>query len=216
VEKALAIPSPWPTLDDRARGRDAKRQAVLYAAADMFLRRGYQKTKLADVAERLNITKAALYTYFDSKEAILIECYRLGDQMAQDSVAGIEKTEGAGLDKVQHFIRAYAEVITTPFGMCLNRVDDRELSEDARRKVRGYKRDVDDLVRRLIALGIRDGSMGSTDVRMATFLLLGAINWIGFWYDPAGPETPAQIAERFVVILTSGLRGGQLKAGEAP
>ena len=31
-----------------------------------------------DVAERLNITKPALYHYFNNKEDILLECYRLG------------------------------------------------------------------------------------------------------------------------------------------
>jgi AcrR family transcriptional regulator len=197
--------SPWRDSADRAAEREAKRAAVLRVAAEMFVARGYGQTKLADVASRLKTTKAALYTYFESKEAILVECYRLGDLAVREGVASAETTSGSGLEKVQRFIRCYCEVMTTTFGKCLNRIDDRELSPGARELVRGYKRDVDQLVRRLIALGVEDGSIRPCDVRIATFLVEGAINWIGFWYDPNGPSGPAEIGERFVALLSDGL-----------
>jgi AcrR family transcriptional regulator len=208
-EPSSVFESPWQDSAERARHREAKRGAVLQMAAEMFVVSGYGRTKLADIANRLNITKAAFYTYFDSKEAILVECYRLGDAAVQARVAPVEDGPGSGLQKVQHFIRCYAEVMTTTFGKCLNRIDDRELSPPARAKVRGYKREVDNLVRRLIRLGIDDGSIRACDVKTATFLIEGAINWIGFWFDPADSDSVSVIAERFVALLTDGLRGGE-------
>lgn len=127
--------------------------------------------------------------------------------MVQDNVAWVEIAEGEGLEKVQYFIRAYVKVVTTPLGMCLKRVDDHALSQAACLTVRGYKRDVDDLARRLILSGIRDGSIVSDDMRTVAFLVLGAMNRIGCCFHSEGPETTAPIAERFVKILTSGLRG---------
>jgi hypothetical protein len=106
---------------------------------------------------------------------------------------------------VQRFIRCYCEVVTTTFGKCLNRIDDRELSPGARELVRGYKRDVDQLVRRLIELSVKDGSIRPCGVKTATFLVEGAINWIGFWYYPNGPSSPAEIGERFVSLSSDGL-----------
>lgn len=207
MEQAIEIASPWVAPSERAHARHAKRNAVLQVAAGMFVERGFQRTTLSHVASRLHITKAALYTYFDSKEAILIECYRLGDEMVRDRVSILENEPGSGLDKVQCFIRTYTEVVTTNFGQCLSRVDDREMSEAARQKVRGYKRDVDERVRRLVRLGVEDGSIASCDVRTATFLVAGAINWIGIWFDPNGPDSVTDIADRFVTLLSDGLRG---------
>jgi TetR/AcrR family transcriptional regulator, regulator of cefoperazone and chloramphenicol sensitivity len=47
------------------------RDRILAAAADLFGEKSYAGTSVRDIAERLGITKAALYYYFPSKETIL-------------------------------------------------------------------------------------------------------------------------------------------------
>ena len=47
-------------------------------ALELFAEQGYEKTSLREIAERLGVTKAALYYYFKSKEDIvrsLVEDY---------------------------------------------------------------------------------------------------------------------------------------------
>jgi hypothetical protein len=51
----------------RRRDPATKREAVLKTAAQLFLEKSYGKTSMNDVAERLNITKPALYHYFHNK-----------------------------------------------------------------------------------------------------------------------------------------------------
>ena len=75
---AVVPPSHWKAFADRRRDPATKREAVLKTAAQLFLEKSYGRTSLNDVAERLNITKPALYHYFRNKEEILLECYRLG------------------------------------------------------------------------------------------------------------------------------------------
>ena len=43
------------------------RAEILGVALDLFGRQGYEKTSLREIAERLDITKAALYYHFRSK-----------------------------------------------------------------------------------------------------------------------------------------------------
>ena len=64
--------------ESRRRARDEKREAVLRTAVQLFLEQGYHRTTLNEVAERLNITKPALYNYFRSKDEILFECWAIG------------------------------------------------------------------------------------------------------------------------------------------
>jgi AcrR family transcriptional regulator len=52
------------------------RERILDVAQELFTRQGYDKTALRDIAERLHITKAALYYYFERKEDILIALHR--------------------------------------------------------------------------------------------------------------------------------------------
>ena len=47
------------------------RQRALDVALELFAEQGYEKTSLREIAERLDVTKAALYYHFASKEALL-------------------------------------------------------------------------------------------------------------------------------------------------
>ncbi|GGY44480.1 TetR/AcrR family transcriptional regulator [Streptomyces omiyaensis] len=53
-----------------ARGNT--RQRIQDVALDLFAEQGYEKTSLREIAERLDVTKAALYYHFKTKEDILV------------------------------------------------------------------------------------------------------------------------------------------------
>ncbi|MEU5220171.1 helix-turn-helix domain-containing protein [Streptomyces sp. NPDC020807] len=53
-----------------ARGNT--RQRIQDVALELFAEQGYEKTSLREIAERLDVTKAALYYHFKTKEDILV------------------------------------------------------------------------------------------------------------------------------------------------
>ena len=60
------------------RGRGDTRARIQGVAVALFAEHGYEKTSLREIAERLDVTKAALYYHFKSKEDIvrsLVEDY---------------------------------------------------------------------------------------------------------------------------------------------
>ena len=81
---ALRIAIAPEGIRHRRRDPATKREAVLKTAAQLFLEKSYGRTSMNDVAERLNITKPALYHYFRNKEEILLECYRLGTGLIEE------------------------------------------------------------------------------------------------------------------------------------
>jgi len=54
----------------RKTGTD-RRADIRRVALELFTAHGYESTSMRQIAERLDITKAALYYHFDSKEAIV-------------------------------------------------------------------------------------------------------------------------------------------------
>lgn len=204
--------SPWAPFEDRRRARDEKKYAVLRMAAQLFLDVGYHRATLNDVAARLNITKPALYNYFRSKEEILEECYRLGQQMAEEAIAAIDAEGGDGLTRLRKLIRAYALLMTIDFGMCLVRLDDRELSDEAHRRVRAEKRQDDLAFRKYVEAGVADGSIVECDPKLAAFAIAGSLNWIGHWYREGGVYSADQIANHFADLLTTGLKARRKRA----
>src|SRR5215471_18707449 len=183
-------PTHWKAFATRRRDPETKREAVLHTAVQLFLEKSYARASLNDVAERLNITKPALYHYFQNKEQILLECYRLGAGMIDDSLNEIAARLATGLEKVEAFIYSYSNVMTVNFGRCVMRLDEGDLSRSAFAEVRGYKRKIDRRLRAFIQEGIVDGSIGPCDPKLAAFAIAGALNWICVWYEPKGPLSP--------------------------
>ena len=64
-------------------GRDT-RSRLRELALQLFAEQGYEKTSLREIAERLGVTKAALYYYFKSKEDIV-------RSLVEDYVAELDK-----------------------------------------------------------------------------------------------------------------------------
>jgi AcrR family transcriptional regulator len=212
--QAKAVEPPWIPFEDRRRARNQKHDAVLRTALKLFLEQGYHRTTLSEIAARLNITKPALYNYFRNKEEILVGCFSQGQDLYEASFAAVENDAGNGLEKLRGLIRAYASVIASDFGACVTRLDERELSPDARAVVRGAKRRIDTAFRQQIAAGIADGSIKRCDPKLTTFLIAGALNGIGAWYRPNGALSADTIAEEFAARLTEGLAARRPTGGD--
>jgi AcrR family transcriptional regulator len=206
-------PSHGEAFASRRRDPATKREAVLKTAAQLFLEKSYGRTSLNDVADRLNITKPALYHYFRNKEEILLECYRLGTTLIGETLDNIASDCGTGLEKVEAFIYSYANVMTVNFGRCVMRLDDGDLSSAAFAEVRNYKRKIDRRLRSFIQEGIEDGSIAPCDAKIAAFAIAGAVNWICQWYEPEGALSAEEIASQFARILTQGLARNDARKG---
>ncbi|MDX3539505.1 helix-turn-helix domain containing protein [Streptomyces sp. MB09-01] len=57
------------------RRRGDTRQRIQDVALELFVEQGYEKTSLREIAERLEVTKAALYYHFKTKEDIIISLF---------------------------------------------------------------------------------------------------------------------------------------------
>ncbi len=198
---------------NRKRKPELKREAVLLTAAHLFLKQGYRKTSMEDIARQLEITKPALYHYFTSKDAILVGCYSHGIASILGRLEHAEKATGSGLEKTRAFLRAWIGVITElEFGLCVVTLDDNELTPAARREVRRLKRRIDLSLRQRIAEGVADGTMKPCDVRLVAFAFGGAINSMGTWYDPSGKLTKSEFASIYADILIDGVSTRRKKA----
>jgi Transcriptional regulator len=85
----------------------ARIQAV---ALDLFVEQGYDKTSLREIADRLGVTKAALYYHFKTKDDIVSSC-------VQDFLDELEEVIEWGRAQPvtdvtrQEIIRRYADVV---------------------------------------------------------------------------------------------------------
>ncbi|MFC7517908.1 TetR/AcrR family transcriptional regulator [Herbaspirillum sp. GCM10030257] len=202
---AAAAASPWKKTRDIEKEREAKRDAVLRTAAQMFNEKGFHATSLDEVAERLHITKPTLYYYVKNKDDILFQCVSRGLALLQDAIHVVGQSGGSAEDKLFAAMRQYVEIVTMDFGMCVIRVGEDPLPLESRKKLRSMKGAIDMEFRQLIEQGIAEGSMAPCDPKMAAFTIAGALSWIGRWYSPDGPMHPDDIATQVINLLSFGI-----------
>jgi AcrR family transcriptional regulator len=204
---ALTQTSPWKSADDRLREREIKREAVLRAAARAFSERGFHNTALEDVARDLKVTKPTVYYYGESKEALLVACYRRAlDTLDEVTLAASPdaRTETARA-RLRVLVIAYAEAILSIYGRCLTRVPDNSVSPPIRTELRAMKRTVDDRIRTVLIQGAEDGSLIATDVKMTAFAIAGALNAAALWFEDGGPKTAREIGEHYAELFVGAL-----------
>ena len=197
--------SPWAQAPSRAAQHQAKRDAVLHVAAQMFNERGFHATSLDDIAARLNVTKPSLYYYVKNKDAILLACVKKGLDMTLEGIDASRAAGGNAIDQLRACMRTYAEVVTQPFGMCLIRVGDEEVPEPSRTELRRLKSEIDHAFRRLVEQGVQEGVLAPCDPKMAAFVIAGGLSWIGRWYQPQGAYSADQIIEQCTQLLLQGV-----------
>jgi AcrR family transcriptional regulator len=197
--------SPWAPVSHRERQREAKRNAVLQAAAQLFNERGFHATSLDDIAARLTVTKPTLYYYVKNKDEILLQCVRQGLDMMLEGIEASRAAGGKAIDQLMTCMQVYARIVTMDFGMCLIRVGDEQMPPESRKELRRLKSAIDQEFRRLVAEGVAEGSLQPCDPKMTAFVIAGALSWIGRWYQPGGEYTPEQVAQQCISTLCDGV-----------
>ncbi len=193
-----------PGAFDRRAQFDAKRRALLQQAGIVFGQRGFGNTSLEEIAQSLNITKAALYYYFKSKQEILFECYALSFDLADDALASALDEGVAPCDQLRLFVRNYTlrglkELHQT---MALRDVD--VLAPGHREIIDGRRRQLHRRLREVIHAGIADGTIAPCDARVLVITLVGAISWLFRAFDGEGALSADQVADQIMHILANG------------
>jgi AcrR family transcriptional regulator len=197
----------------RRRDHETKREAVIRTAARAFDERGYHNTSLDDIAAALGVTKPTIYYYVPNKEQLLFECFRAGLEPIRAALQRAEQAPGSGRDRLREVIRDYAIAIASEYGWCMVRAEHQDLGAALSGEVRALKGEIDRGIRRLLQLGMSDGSIATRDPKLAAFAIAGALNWIAHWYRAGRSLAPADVADAFVDLLEQGLapRAGNAK-----
>src|ERR1700675_1664909 len=109
--KALAPPSPKAPSSNPPSNRAARaaerRQAIIDAALDEFVARGFAATRLDDVAKRAGVAKGTIYLHFTDKEALFQELIRTALVPLIGTLTGPPPAGASIRDALEGFARVF-------------------------------------------------------------------------------------------------------------
>jgi AcrR family transcriptional regulator len=184
---------------------ETRRRKVLSAASDLFATKGFEATSMRDVAAAAGIMSGSLYYHFASKEDMYVAVQdtsvskifdwveaaiaRFGDPWTGDPW---ERLEAAAMAHCEALLdRSGFRVLVTPlFPPGLDPRVRQKLVEQRDR----FERMIDEVI---------DALRLPPEINRQVFQkhYLGAINWVGVWYEPGGPLEPREIGRQIVSAL---------------
>ena len=188
------------------RGRPGyDRRGVLEVAVRAFNEFGYDATSMGTLADRLGLSKSAVYHHFPSKEQLL-------EAALDEALSGLEgvltepgATSGSPSSRLRFVLDRAVHVLVErlPYVTLLLRLRGNTPVE---RAALDRRREFDRAVTGLVTEARDAGELrADIDPRIAERLLFGMINSIVEWYRPGGPEDAERLAADVLAVVEGGL-----------
>jgi AcrR family transcriptional regulator len=189
----------------KAEHADETRRALLDAARDLFLERGFHETSTEDIVHRARVTRGALYHHFKDKAELFIAVV---DELDAAFWARIE-TGCAGVDgamaKVCAVCNTFLDACLDPRARRVASVDPRSVVGEA--AFAAQDRPVIRLLAPLLEQAQRDGAIGAHDPVLLARLIVGALHEASLAISRAGdPEATRDRAGYSIEAMLDGLK----------
>ena len=183
-----------------------RRQEIISAAIDLFYEYGYQKASVRDICRKVGFTQAAIYYHFHNKEEIL---YTIIEQFSNQLYFTLKSCLTGHKDPVDELREAISRHIlsikTDRKGAKIIIEDKRFLSGALQKLVKEKEKNVFYLYKDCLVALQKSGKLVNCDLTVATFGIIGMINWLYHWYHPDKSLSLEQIADQIINILFGGL-----------
>jgi AcrR family transcriptional regulator len=194
------------TLSQRSAVQSERAAEVYRTAAEIILEKGYNATSVSDIAQALGITKAGLYHYIHGKTQLLFEIMQYGLDELDREVAQPAYKIADPEERLRFMIEMHARIVTRGDGAVTILVDEtRALTPAQNRVITRRKRKYLDFLRATLKELKAEEKLRDVNITVAAFGILGTINWISRWYQPAGTLNEKQIAGEIVDMAMNGL-----------
>ncbi len=187
-----------------------RRQEIFDAAALLMGQRGFVGTTIEEVAQQLELTKAALYYYVSNKEELL---YQILDQtlgLALVRITAVESSKAPPAKKMADVIETFVRLVAErPQFFTVYFQEKGHLGREHLRAVTRTERRIVDAVRRIYKRGTADRSLRPLDPVAATFGVLGLCFWVYQWYRPGGRLSVNEVVRTFQDLAARGYLAGR-------
>jgi AcrR family transcriptional regulator len=188
----------------RANDYDDKRAALLRHSADLFARHGFTGTSINMIADACGISKALLYHYYPSKEAVLFDLLedhlRVLVEVLQQAVAGAEEA-----DRLFTLASALLEAYRGADAEHQVQIANLKLLPDDKQSIlKGIERELVEIVSEAIAAALPEVANRRDLLMPLTMSFFAMLNWHYLWFREGKGLTRDQYARMVTDLILTG------------
>ena len=188
----------------RAENYLERQQGILDAAAAMFAKHGFNGTSIAALADSCGVSKALLYHYYDSKEALLYDMLLVHCKLLSETASNATKESDKPEEQLRSLVRALMELYMSSRDKHVVLLNDLHcLPEAQQTEIKVEERKVLQEIKDLIVKLRPD--LTPPQVTSLTMYLMGAVNWTYTWFKPQGQVSASDYADLATATFLNGL-----------
>lgn len=186
----------------REEQKEKRRTEIIHAGLDLFIRKGYDATKVSDIAEKVGMSTGLLFHYFESKEKLYEELIVYGLSGPRDTFTALDSTAPLeffteAAKNILGYIKG--DIFTAKMFVLMNQAYLNEAAPQKAKEMLSHL-DVFTPTAELIKKGQKDGTIRDGDPNALGLAFWSAIQGIA-WQIALDPDTPCPESEWIVDII---------------
>lgn len=190
----------------KAADFEDKQRAILSSAASVLAEQGMDKASMAQIAVQAGVSKALLYHYYPSKDALIFAIIRTHLSELDDAVSAADDPALVPRARLRALVGAVLDAYRDAddhHKVQLNGTP--TLPPDQREAIQAIERRI---VRRFsAALQAAQPGLAPPLLMPVTMSLFGMLNWVYLWFKDGGAITRADYADIATALVLDGLAG---------
>ena len=184
-----------------------KKEQILLDIAELFFKRGYEKTSIRDISKALNISKPGLYHHFASKQEILFDImYDFMEKTNLHLIENMDLIQGAE-DRLLFIIQSHTRFfVKYPAQTKVVIYEAHSLEGEFAKRFKDKQLEYIEIIKDVLKENMIQADT-KMDLNVVTFILLGILNWTIQWYKPDGKVPPEALAKELWTFFLRGLKG---------
>lgn len=193
----------------RAEDFEDKQRSILENAATVFARVGMDKASMSLIAREAGLSKALLYHYYSSKDALIFAIIHTHLDSLDTALETVDNPDQPAETRLRQLVGTVLEQYRgadDAHKVQLNAIS--VLSDDQRREITEIERRI---VRRFSNV-LREINPALADparprLMPVTMSLFGIMNWVYMWFRDGGPISREDFSELATAMVLDGVRG---------
>lgn len=191
-----------------AKVKSDRRGLILVEAAQLFREKGFGRSSMRELAERVGMEAASMYNHIRSKEEILDAiCFEAGEKYNKQLETVKEEYEGNYPAMLEAIIAFHVGmIIESRDAVSVLNNDWKFLSPERLSEFKKMRKEYEKNLAGIISEGIASGAFQTVNVSVALFTLLSSLRWVELWYKPGRNLSKEALAKDISAILMNGIK----------
>ena len=182
-----------------------RRRQILEQAARLICRRGFEATSMQDIADTCGLTKAGIYHYVETKQALLVAIMHYGMDLVEEEVLKQVIDIADPVERLRAVMARKVRLVESRKEVAIILNEHQTLTAAEKRALNARKKQYVTFLEATFREAIERRQIRPVDPTVAAFSFLGVMLWTPNWYRTGGRISLPQLIDGMADLFFNGL-----------